>query len=143
MYFSLEQRNGDDSGEGPESSAQRSLDTLREELDIVDEALLEAVRQRLEVCLRIGELKRREHIPMIQPDRMQVVHDRAREFADRHSLSPEFFDSLYDVLIAETCRLEDLVINAESPKSAKNGRRDHRGGGPTRHNAGSAANAEA
>nr|WP_232320426.1 chorismate mutase family protein [Rhodococcus sp. WMMA185] len=142
MHFSLGRRNGDDSGEEPESPAEHTLDTLRTELDTVDAALLDAVRQRLEVCLRIGELKRREHIPLMQPGRMDFVHERAREYADRHSLSPEFFDALYDLLIAETCRLEDLVINADAPSPDTNGR-DHRENSPrTRHGADSSANAE-
>jgi chorismate mutase len=85
------------------------------------------VRQRLEVCLRIGELKRREHIEMMQPGRVHLVHERARQYADSHSLSPEFFDSLYDLLIAETCRLEDLVINATpaDERTRHNGNHSH------------------
>ncbi len=142
MHFSLGERNGNDSGEGPESSPQHALDSLRTELDTVDAALLEAVRQRLEVCLRIGKLKRREQIPMIQPGRMHVVHERAREYADLHSLSREFFDSLYDVLIAETCRLEDLVINAESSNPDASAGPVHDDNTPRSHSAESSANAE-
>lgn len=145
MYFSVEQRNGDDSGEHSDASAQQALDGLRAELDAVDATLLDAVRQRLEVCLRIGELKRREHIAMMQPGRIHIVHERARQYADSHSLSPpEFFDSLYDLLIAETCRLEDLVINAEPADEGPyhNGHHDHRDNHHVRHSSVPSANVE-
>ena len=148
MYFSVEQRNGDDSGEHSDASAQQALDGLRAELDAVDATLLDAVRQRLEVCLRIGELKRREHIAMMQPGRIHIVHERARQYADSHSLSPEFFDSLYDLLIAETCRLEDLVINAETVDEAPrhngnhNGSHSHAGNHQVRHSSVPSANVE-
>ncbi|MEN0134840.1 MAG: chorismate mutase family protein [Rhodococcus sp. (in: high G+C Gram-positive bacteria)] len=148
MYFSVEQRNGDDSGEHSDASAQHALEGLRAELDAVDATLLETVRQRLEVCLRIGELKRREHIAMMQPGRIHIVHERARQYADSHSLSPEFFDSLYDLLIAETCRLEDLVINAEAadegPRHNGNhhGSHSHAGNHQVRHGSVPSANVE-
>ncbi|MDI9952716.1 chorismate mutase family protein [Rhodococcus sp. IEGM 1307] len=144
MYFSVGQRNGDDSGEHSDASAQQALDGLRAELDAVDATLLDAVRQRLEVCLRIGELKRREHIAMMQPGRIHIVHERARQYADSHSLSPEFFDSLYDLLIAETCRLEDLVINAEPADEGlyHNGHHDHRDNHHVRHSSVPSANVE-
>ncbi|WP_341514142.1 chorismate mutase family protein [Rhodococcus qingshengii] len=88
------------------------LDSFRRDLDAIDALLLETVRQRLELCLRIGEWKRSREVPMMQPGRVRLVQERAREFARRHDLSPDFFNALYELMIAETCRLEDLVINA-------------------------------
>ncbi len=83
------------------------LDSFRRDLDAIDALLLETVRQRLELCLRIGEWKRSREVPMMQPGRVRVVQERAREFARRHDLSPDFFNALYELMIAETCRLED------------------------------------
>lgn len=87
-----------------------SLEKFRHELDAIDATLLDTVRRRLLLCLQIGEWKRTNDVPMMQPGRVHLVEERARQFARRHDLSPEFFSSLYELLIAETCRLEDLVI---------------------------------
>ncbi|MFE4501478.1 chorismate mutase family protein [Rhodococcus sp. NPDC056743] len=87
------------------------LERFRRQLDAIDATLLETVRERLLLCLQIGEWKRSSHVPMMQPSRVHVVQERARQFARQHNLSPEFFSSLYELLIAETCRLEDLVID--------------------------------
>lgn len=92
---------------------QQQLEVLRAELDGIDSALLEVVRDRIELCCRIAALKRRHSIPMMQPRRVGVVHEHARAYALSHDLSPEFLDDLYDVLITETCRVEDLIIDAD------------------------------
>ena len=88
------------------------LERLRWELDGIDARLLEAVRARVDVCVRIAEVKRRRQIPMMQPQRVGLVQHRAEEFAGENGLSPEFLRRLYDVLIAETCRVEDAVIGS-------------------------------
>lgn len=91
-----------------------NLEQFRRELDAIDATLLETVRERLLLCLQIGEWKRDSNVPMMQPGRVHLVQERARQFALRHDLSPEFFESLYKLLISETCRLEDLVIDGQA-----------------------------
>ncbi|NLE80897.1 MAG: chorismate mutase family protein [Rhodococcus sp.] len=119
MYFSVEDpndeggRNGSTAPTSPAESALQKLEFLRAELDEIDSALMETVRARLEVCLRIGHLKQEADIPVVQPARMGLVHERARDFANAHGLSPDFFNTLYTILIAETCRLEEQIINAD------------------------------
>lgn len=110
MYISVEEPNSNRASTG--DAARRELERLRSELDAVDSRLLDAVRERLDVCSRIGHLKSESDIAVVQPKRMEQVHERARDFARRHDLSPEFFDTLYDILIAETCRLEEQIIDS-------------------------------
>lgn len=86
------------------------LADLRAELDGIDDRLLEQVRARIEVCTRIARLKRRHSIPVMQPGRVGAVHEHARTYALDHDMSPQFLRDLYDLLIAETCRVEDLIV---------------------------------
>lgn len=97
---------------GPIPVDQPSLTRLRAELDEIDRRFLEDIRARIDVCVRIAEVKRHRSIPMMQPQRVNLVQDRAEEFARAHGLSPEFLRRLYDVMIGETCRVEDLVIGS-------------------------------
>lgn len=92
------------------------LEKFRRELDTIDATLLETVRWRLALCMQIGEWKRANSVPMMQPGRVDLVQERAQQFARQHDLSPAFFKSLYELLIAETCRLEDLVIDGITPE---------------------------
>ncbi|GAA3494193.1 chorismate mutase family protein [Streptomyces albogriseolus] len=98
------------------SESADDLPALRGQLDAVDAVLLEAVRERLEICLRIGEYKRVHGVPMMQPQRIAAVQDRAARFARRHGIDPAFLHRLYDVMIAETCRLEDEWIAGGGPE---------------------------
>lgn len=87
-----------------------TLESLRAELDQVDERLLEAVRERISCCVRIARYKRAHTVPMMQPHRIVAVHERAAAFGARHGIDQEFLHLLYDLVIAEACRVEDLVI---------------------------------
>lgn len=94
--------------------SERKLAELRHELDYVDAKLLDDVRARIEICAQIAALKKRNEIPMMQPGRMKFVHERARNYALGHHMSPEFLRALYDLLISEACRVEDLIIDGET-----------------------------
>jgi chorismate mutase len=99
---------------GSSEDAQRILRSLRDELDGLDRTLLETVRRRLDCCCRIGLHKRDHAIPMMQPHRIGVVQERAAAFAAEHGVSPAFLRALYELIITETCRLEDEIIGARS-----------------------------
>ena len=95
--------------EDPEAGAEQ-LERLRAQLDALDQDLLDTVRDRIRCCVRIAEVKRRHGVAMMQPHRIAIVHDRAAAYAAAHGVDPEFLDRLYDLIIDETCRVEDLVI---------------------------------
>ncbi|SOE06210.1 chorismate mutase [Variovorax sp. YR752] len=97
---------------GRNEEAERILQSLRDELDGLDRTLLETLRQRLVCCCRIGLHKRNHAIPMMQPHRIGVVQERAAVFAAEHGMSPSFLRALYELIITETCRLEDEIIGA-------------------------------
>ncbi|MGN5240304.1 MULTISPECIES: chorismate mutase [unclassified Rhodococcus (in: high G+C Gram-positive bacteria)] len=96
---------------------ETALEALRIELDRVDRALLDDVRDRLALCTRVAELKQRHDIAVLQPGRMQLVQRRARDYAERHGLSAEFVRELYDLLIGEACRVEDLIVADGAPST--------------------------
>jgi len=50
---------------------------------------------------------------MMQPDRVKEVHRRNAELAKAHSVSPEFVQEMYTLIIEEACRLEDEIIDAD------------------------------
>jgi 4-amino-4-deoxychorismate mutase len=74
--------------------------------------LLDALRDRLACCAEIGKVKRQTGVPMMQLGRIQLVQQRAAEYAVTHGLSTEFLHTLYDLVIAETCRLETGTTDA-------------------------------
>ncbi len=89
------------------------LEVLRAELDRVDAQLLGALGARVEVCRAIARYKREHGLPMMQPHRIGVVQQRAARFAVANGLDQTFMARLYDLVIGETCRIEDLIIDGD------------------------------
>ncbi|MET9442326.1 chorismate mutase family protein [Streptomyces sp. NPDC006610] len=87
-----------------------TLEDLRTELDEIDARFLDVIRERIQKCVDIGHFKREHSIPMMQPHRIGVVQERAARYGDLHGISPEFLRRLYDLVIEETCRVENQVI---------------------------------
>ena len=93
------------------------IDSLRGELDRIDNRLLDALSERIRCCVRIAEYKRENDVPMMQPHRIAVVQDRAAAFARTHGIDETFISQFYALIIAETCRVEDLVIERATTTS--------------------------
>jgi chorismate mutase-like protein len=91
-------------------AAPEELERLRAQLDALDQALLDTMRDRIRCCVRIADVKRRHAVPMMQPHRIAIVHERAASYAAEHGIDAEFLHRVYDLVIDETCRVEDLVI---------------------------------
>ncbi|MGA0571838.1 chorismate mutase family protein [Variovorax sp. VNK109] len=87
------------------------LQQLRARLDAIDVQLLAVLKARLDCCEDIGRYKKRHDVAMMQPQRIGIVKARAGEFARTNGMSEAFLSDLYDVIIAETCRLEDIIIH--------------------------------
>ncbi len=90
------------------------LAALRNELDAIDLRLLESIRDRIDVCSRVARVKSEFDIPMMQPGRVDVVQQRALEFGRAHGVSEDFLRSVYTLLISEACRVENVIIDADS-----------------------------
>jgi 4-amino-4-deoxychorismate mutase len=99
------------------SATVDDLETLRSRLDGIDERLLECLRERIACCVAIADVKRRDDVAMMQPHRIAVVQERAARYGAEHGIDGDFLRSLYDLIIAETCRVEDLII-ASGPSHA-------------------------
>jgi chorismate mutase len=94
---------------GPDAAAEE-LERLRAQLDALDYVLLDTVRDRIRCCVGIAEAKRCHGVPMMQPQRIAIVHQRAASYAAEHGVDAAFLHRLYDLIIDETCRVEDLVM---------------------------------
>jgi 4-amino-4-deoxychorismate mutase len=96
-----------ESGRG---AADEDLESLRAELDALDRILLDTVRDRIRCCVRIAHVKRRQDVPMMQPHRIAIVQQRAASYGSKHGIDAHFLHCLYELIVDETCRVEDQII---------------------------------
>jgi chorismate mutase-like protein len=94
------------------------LNRLRDELDAIDNRLKEALKDRFVQIRRIAEYKKERCIAIMQPDRMDAVHQKADSFASEHGIDAGLLRRLYDILIAESCRIENTVIGEQDKSDA-------------------------
>ncbi|HYB35184.1 MAG TPA: chorismate mutase [Mycobacterium sp.] len=91
-----------------------AMEQRRERLDELDTMLVEVIAERMQLCKEIARIKRKGQIPMMQPHRLDHVRAKSIEEGRKLSLDEGFVHRLIDVVVHESCRLEDLIIDNES-----------------------------
>lgn len=87
-----------------------ALEEYREEIDRIDGQLLELLGRRFEVCREVAHHKRAHGLATVQPARAAVVRQRAVGLGATLGLDARFVEALYDLIMAEACRLEDKLV---------------------------------
>ena len=95
------------------------LEPFRRRLDAIDDELARLFGERLQICREVAAYKSEHGIPMMQPERVDVVRARYLERGAEHDLPREFSADLFELLIGTTCRLEDELMDALAAKDGK------------------------
>jgi chorismate mutase-like protein len=90
--------------------ASAILAPLRDRLDEVDRQILGLICQRMGICLDIARLKAQHDIPMMQLSRVGIVVGRARAYAAAHGMPEGYLGDIFERIVAETCRHEEVLI---------------------------------
>jgi chorismate mutase len=90
----------------------QQLATFRSALDVLDEQIVQLLGRRYAICRDVAHYKKQHRIPMMQTGRVAAVKDRCARLASAHNVDPVFLRGLYDLIIAESCRLEDEIIGS-------------------------------
>lgn len=88
------------------------LAPFRARLDEVDDQIARLLGERFQICREVALHKREHDIPMMQPDRVAQVRERYLRRGAEVDLPADFTASLFELLIAATCKMEDELIEA-------------------------------
>jgi chorismate mutase len=80
------------------------------EIDQFDNQLLDLLAGRMEICLKIADLKSEHGIPTIQSHRVSLVLNRAEGQASSAGLDPQYLAGAFRHIIDSTCLAEDERI---------------------------------
>lgn len=86
------------------------LQPKRDQLDRINNHLVDLLCERMNVCMDIAELKATHDIPMMQPQRIVQVLDQLKDKSSKVGLRPEYVQSIFKLIIEETCIQEDKLI---------------------------------
>ena len=99
--------------------AMSTLENFRQQIDVLDAELIKLLGHRFEVCRKVARLKKERGIPMMQQARIGVVKERCVQLGMQYQVDKEFILDLYDLIIKESCRIEEQIINGDDQSAQK------------------------
>ena len=81
------------------------LDVLRRAIDVIDQQILKLVAERVELVLAVGDYKRKNGLPVYDPERERALLDRLCKAAPP-SLDHDTVRRIFERLIDESRRIE-------------------------------------
>ncbi|WP_217276946.1 chorismate mutase [Photorhabdus heterorhabditis] len=90
---------------------QDILQPHRESLDVINMQILTLLSERMKICMKIAEIKAEQDIPMMQPQRITSLLDILRDKSTDFGLRPEYTELVFRLVIEETCRQEEELID--------------------------------
>ena len=87
-------------------SYTEEMGPLRDEINRLNEEILEKIRERVRVALRIGEVKKRHGMPVVDRSREEAVLNHVGGLAADRGLDPEGVRRVFREII-------DLCVRAE------------------------------
>jgi chorismate mutase len=95
-----------------EQEAINALETLRAQIDQVDDELLQLISRRMRIADRVGEYKKQNNVTILQTRRWNDILERAFRKADALGLSKEFLTRYFDAVHLESINHQTKVYNS-------------------------------
>lgn len=91
--------------------ATESLDTLRKQIDELDNQLLELLAKRMRVCREIGQYKKEHNLTVVQTRRYSEILDKRGAQASLCGMSDTFIRSVFEHIHEESVAQQIEILN--------------------------------
>ena len=95
-------------------SALMQLEYLRQHMDSIDAEIIDLLAKRMELSLRIGDVKRACNMTAYQPGRWREIVETRSDRAQQNLLSKEFIVELYEMIHHESIRKQLALLESGS-----------------------------
>jgi chorismate mutase len=116
ILSSLKMRNADFS----HSLNQDQLDIIREQIDLADQELLQAIGKRLDLVKHIGEFKKENNVAIFQISRWKDIFKTRQEWAHNMGLEEKFVTDLLRILHQQSVKKQTEVFNQKTTAQKTN-----------------------
>lgn len=96
----------------PSESFHHALETLREQINHVDDELFQLLAQRMKIADQIGEYKKNNNVTILQTNRWNQILERAFHKSDKLGLSREFITKYLDAVHMESINRQNRIMNS-------------------------------
>lgn len=87
------------------------LEELRGQIDLCDEALLQLLSQRMQICREIGQYKKENNMQIVHALRYTEILDKRSAQGTSAGLSPEFVRDVFEHIHEESVNQQIRVVN--------------------------------
>lgn len=103
----------------PDTIALSELKELQEQLAQVDQAILDALERRFELCREMANAKLANEAGVMQPAEIDEAVDRCVSFAASLQLDPGFVKRFFRLIVEKSCKIERELMSSgeETPES--------------------------
>lgn len=82
-----------------------SLNQLRSKIQAIDKKILDLLHERAEIAIEIGKIKKRQHLPVYDPERESELLDVLVR-NNKSPLSAEAITNIYRAIMSESKKLQ-------------------------------------
>ena len=94
-----------------ESKYASKLSALRSNIDVLDQALLETLSERMGVAQQIGQLKKERNVAVLQSNRWNEILDKMILEGEQKGLSEEFVLKMFKAIHQESINHQERILN--------------------------------
>jgi chorismate mutase len=87
------------------------METLREQIDVCDQGILDALGKRMKIAESIGQLKKDNNVAVLQNKRWNEILDTMKAEGNQRSLSEDFITRVFKAIHQESINHQERVIN--------------------------------
>jgi len=91
---------------------KNTLNTLRTQIDIIDQGLLDTLGKRMKVAIEIGDLKKKKNVAVLQTKRWNEILGKMILEGEGKGLSEEFILRMFKAIHQESINHQNKVINS-------------------------------
>lgn len=88
-----------------------ALKPFRDRIDQIDDQMIDLLARRMDIVRQVGAIKKRDHMPLVQTDRVCEVRERCAARGMAGGLNPGFVRRLWGTIIDEAHELEQDIIS--------------------------------
>ena len=89
-----------------QEGSQLNLESLRRQIDELDDGIMKLLKERMDVSQKIGEYKKSHDMSVLQSQRYGEIVEKSRALAGSLGLDPDFAASLMELIHKESVRLQ-------------------------------------
>ncbi len=94
-----------------EEEFNRKLNTLRSQIDVIDNSLIETLGKRMKVSDGIGSLKKEKNIAVLQSSRWNEILGKMILLGEEKGLSEEFVLKMFKAIHQESINHQEKILN--------------------------------